>query len=140
MISVYRGIYAITPRGKLFKKYFIHIIKKLPLDLYFCKLYKKNTQYYNINAIKYLQKYVAVQIRKTMAFSNNQTTFFISSLDRLKHCKQTHLLRCNSKQDGSYIACPEYTLNYINQGITKFYKLDSDLNVAQIGYSSIYGR
>lgn len=140
MISVYKGVYTIVPKGKLFKKYFIHIIKKLPFNLYFCKLYKKNTQYYNTKVIKALQKYVVVQIRKTINFSNNQTTFFISSLDRLKHCKQTHLIRCNSKQDGSYIGCPEYTLNYINQGITKFYKLDQSINISQIGFNNTYGK
>jgi len=54
MLSVYKGIYVVCKRGKNFKNYFVHVIKKLIFGFYICKIYKKNTQYYNIHALKYL--------------------------------------------------------------------------------------
>lgn len=135
MLSVYKGRYVICNRGKVFKKHFVHVIKKLFFGLYLCKIYKKNTQYYNINSLKYLQKFIDIQIRKINNLSN-QTSFLLSSIDRIKHSKITNLVRCMSKQDGSYIGCPQYTLNFINAGLDNFYYLYEQQNIAQIGYNS----
>lgn len=138
MLSVYKGIYVIN-RGKIYNNYFVHVIKKLPFGFFFCKIYKKRIQYYKQSALRYLSKYVDVQVRNAQT-NGGATTFYISNMKNLKYAKQTKLVRCMSKQDGSYVGCPENVLKLIHLGIDSFYRLSQDLDVSCIGFSNKYNR
>ena len=126
MENVYKSILLIKwfkskPYSWVSKRYFYTTINKLFWKFYIVAKYRKNTQYYKPGKIIKLKKYIDLHICKQV-----DGKYLIDSKLSDIYENETLVIRCLSKQDGSYIGCPHNTYKLLNLGIYKFWKLDDE--------------
>jgi len=115
------------------KKHFFSPHKKLFNGLWLTTYYKKNTQYYRKKAILFLMDYVEVAINECTVVSGVR---YLEEKDlRVLKGKNTLVISCYSKQDGSYIGMPAKVIKLIEEKQITHYYGDERLDMAIVGYS-----